>query len=182
MVTWRSFKDKLSQAHGISSPLEAMALKSTIDLTCNDYISIFEFDVFTRCVLRSVTVCTHKTTTSPSLSSISSQGAYYAVLPCIHTVCTLNDYFSIFQLDVFTRCVLHSAHCYRVYTKRLKTSICSPLSYLRKLLVYHMHYIETRAVSNIDSAACYRLKDTGSILTGCGSMFAKSLKAVSASI
>lgn len=25
-----------------------MALKSTIDLTCNDYISNFEFDVFTR--------------------------------------------------------------------------------------------------------------------------------------
>ena len=27
-----------------------MALKSTIDLTCNDYISNFEFDVFTRYV------------------------------------------------------------------------------------------------------------------------------------
>ena len=25
-----------------------MALKSTIDLTCNDYISVFEFDIFTR--------------------------------------------------------------------------------------------------------------------------------------
>lgn len=25
-----------------------MALKTTIDLTCNDYISNFEFDVFTR--------------------------------------------------------------------------------------------------------------------------------------
>ena len=38
-----------SQVHAISSGLEAMALKSTIDLTCNDYISNFEFDVFTRC-------------------------------------------------------------------------------------------------------------------------------------
>ena len=28
-----------------------MALKSTIDLTCNDYISNFEFDVFTRFTL-----------------------------------------------------------------------------------------------------------------------------------
>ena len=37
------------QVHAISSGLEAMALKSTIDLTCNDYISNFEFDVFTRC-------------------------------------------------------------------------------------------------------------------------------------
>lgn len=27
-----------------------MALKTTIDLTCNDYISNFEFDVFTRYV------------------------------------------------------------------------------------------------------------------------------------
>ena len=36
------------QVHAISSGLEAMALKSTIDLTCNDYISNFEFDVFTR--------------------------------------------------------------------------------------------------------------------------------------
>ena len=48
VATWRDFKEKLHQAHAISSPLEAMALKSTIDLTCNDYISIFEFDVFTR--------------------------------------------------------------------------------------------------------------------------------------
>ena len=34
--------------HPIGTGLEAMALKSTIDLTCNDYISNFEFDVFTR--------------------------------------------------------------------------------------------------------------------------------------
>jgi hypothetical protein len=34
--------------HPISSGLEAMALKSTIDLNCNDYIPVFEFDVFTR--------------------------------------------------------------------------------------------------------------------------------------
>jgi E3 ubiquitin-protein ligase CBL len=40
----------LNEAHPISSGLEAMALKSTIDLTCNDYISNFEFDVFTRSV------------------------------------------------------------------------------------------------------------------------------------
>ena len=34
----------------LGTGLEAMALKSTIDLTCNDYISNFEFDVFTRYV------------------------------------------------------------------------------------------------------------------------------------
>lgn len=48
IVPWRIFRQTLNEVHPITSPLEAMALKSTIDLTCNDYISNFEFDVFTR--------------------------------------------------------------------------------------------------------------------------------------
>jgi len=48
IVPWKIFRQTLHEAHPISSGLEAMALKSTIDLTCNDYISNFEFDVFTR--------------------------------------------------------------------------------------------------------------------------------------
>lgn len=48
IVSWRLFRQALSQIHPISSGLEAMALKSTIDLTCNDCISSFEFDVFSR--------------------------------------------------------------------------------------------------------------------------------------
>lgn len=48
VVAWRVFRQTLHDVHPISSGLEAMALKSTIDLTCNDYISNFEFDVFTR--------------------------------------------------------------------------------------------------------------------------------------
>ncbi|KAK4030357.1 hypothetical protein OUZ56_023356 [Daphnia magna] len=48
IVAWKIFRQTLHEAHPISSGLEAMALKSTIDLTCNDYISNFEFDVFTR--------------------------------------------------------------------------------------------------------------------------------------
>ncbi|XP_052803888.1 E3 ubiquitin-protein ligase CBL-like isoform X5 [Mya arenaria] len=48
IVPWRNFRQTLNEVHNISSPLEAMALKSTIDLTCNDYISCFEFDVFSR--------------------------------------------------------------------------------------------------------------------------------------
>ncbi|GAB6027408.1 hypothetical protein CHUAL_001679 [Chamberlinius hualienensis] len=48
IVPWRIFRAALNEVHQITSPLEAMALKSTIDLTCNDYISNFEFDVFTR--------------------------------------------------------------------------------------------------------------------------------------
>ncbi|KAL5020396.1 hypothetical protein ScPMuIL_003288 [Solemya velum] len=48
IVPWRLFRQTLNETHPISSSLEAIALKSTIDLTCNDYISVFEFDVFTR--------------------------------------------------------------------------------------------------------------------------------------
>jgi len=48
IVPWKQFRQLLNEVHPIGSPLEAMALKSTIDLTCNDYISCFEFDVFTR--------------------------------------------------------------------------------------------------------------------------------------
>ena len=47
-VSWKQFRQTLQTVHHISSGLEAMALKSTIDLTCNDHISIFEYDVFTR--------------------------------------------------------------------------------------------------------------------------------------
>lgn len=50
LVPWKLFRAELSSVHSISSGLEAMALKTTIDLTCNDYISNFEFDVFTRFV------------------------------------------------------------------------------------------------------------------------------------
>ncbi|KAF7992108.1 hypothetical protein HCN44_001433 [Aphidius gifuensis] len=48
LVPWKVFRQELNHVHPISSGLQAMALKSTIDLTCNDYISNFEFDVFTR--------------------------------------------------------------------------------------------------------------------------------------
>ncbi|KAM9317684.1 E3 ubiquitin-protein ligase CBL [Pholidichthys leucotaenia] len=48
IVPWKGFRQSLHEFHPISSGLEAMALKSTIDLTCNDYISVFEFDIFTR--------------------------------------------------------------------------------------------------------------------------------------
>ena len=50
VVPWRLFRQTLQETHPIHSSLEAMALKSTIDLTVNDHISVFEFDIFTRCV------------------------------------------------------------------------------------------------------------------------------------
>ena len=57
IVPWKLFRLTLNEVHPISSGLEAMALKSTIDLTCNDYISNFEFDVFTRFVFHLQTSC-----------------------------------------------------------------------------------------------------------------------------
>ncbi|XP_071842941.1 uncharacterized protein [Apostichopus japonicus] len=48
IVTWKAFRQSLQEVHPIHSTLEAIALRNTMDLTCNDYISVFEFDVFTR--------------------------------------------------------------------------------------------------------------------------------------
>ncbi|XP_036441993.1 E3 ubiquitin-protein ligase CBL-C [Colossoma macropomum] len=48
IVQWSNFKQQLRRVHSFEEGMEAMALKSTVDLTCNDHISIFEFDIFTR--------------------------------------------------------------------------------------------------------------------------------------
>ncbi|KAG9276481.1 E3 ubiquitin-protein ligase CBL-like isoform X1 [Astyanax mexicanus] len=48
IVQWSQFKHQLKRVHGFEEGMEAMALKSTVDLTCNDHISVFEFDIFTR--------------------------------------------------------------------------------------------------------------------------------------
>lgn len=48
IVQWNTFKEQLRNIHPFEEGMESMALKSTIDLTCNDHISVFEFDVFTR--------------------------------------------------------------------------------------------------------------------------------------
>lgn len=48
IVQWNIFKQQLKRVHYFEEGMEAMALKSTVDLTCNDHISIFEFDIFTR--------------------------------------------------------------------------------------------------------------------------------------
>ncbi|XP_075695101.1 E3 ubiquitin-protein ligase CBL-C [Rhinoderma darwinii] len=47
-VRWEEFRNGLNSVHPIGDgPLES-ALRSTMDLTCNDYISVFEFDIFSR--------------------------------------------------------------------------------------------------------------------------------------
>ncbi|XP_076827970.1 E3 ubiquitin-protein ligase CBL-C isoform X2 [Brachyhypopomus gauderio] len=48
IVQWSYFKQQLRRVHSFEEGMEAMALKSTVDLTCNDHISVFEFDIFTR--------------------------------------------------------------------------------------------------------------------------------------
>ncbi|XP_040901196.1 E3 ubiquitin-protein ligase CBL-C isoform X2 [Toxotes jaculatrix] len=48
IVPWNTFKEQLRTVHAFEEGMESMALKSTIDLTCNDNISVFEFDIFTR--------------------------------------------------------------------------------------------------------------------------------------
>lgn len=47
-MKWSNFKEQLQSVHMFEEGMESMALKSTIDLTCNDHISVFEFDIFTR--------------------------------------------------------------------------------------------------------------------------------------
>ncbi|XP_037532586.1 E3 ubiquitin-protein ligase CBL-C [Nematolebias whitei] len=48
IVQWKMFKEQLKSVHHFEEGMESMALKSTIDLTCNDHVSVFEFDIFTR--------------------------------------------------------------------------------------------------------------------------------------
>ncbi|XP_057689217.1 E3 ubiquitin-protein ligase CBL-C [Corythoichthys intestinalis] len=48
IVSWSNFAEKLRLVHPFEEGMESVFLKFTIDLTCNDYVSIFEFDIFTR--------------------------------------------------------------------------------------------------------------------------------------
>uniref|UniRef100_A0A1I8HMT2 E3 ubiquitin-protein ligase CBL n=1 Tax=Macrostomum lignano TaxID=282301 RepID=A0A1I8HMT2_9PLAT len=48
LVPWHEFQFRFGSEHCISSFEEAQSLKRDIDITLNDYVSKFEFDVFTR--------------------------------------------------------------------------------------------------------------------------------------
>ncbi|CAL8289938.1 unnamed protein product [Merluccius merluccius] len=48
IVHWTALKKQLIAVHSFEDGMESMALKSTVDLTCNDHVSVFEFDIFTR--------------------------------------------------------------------------------------------------------------------------------------
>uniref|UniRef100_A0A8C0H845 E3 ubiquitin-protein ligase CBL n=1 Tax=Chelonoidis abingdonii TaxID=106734 RepID=A0A8C0H845_CHEAB len=48
LVSWSEFQAGLQRVHPMAPGPMAAALKATMDLTCSDHVSIFEFDIFTR--------------------------------------------------------------------------------------------------------------------------------------
>ncbi|KAK1330098.1 hypothetical protein QTO34_010284 [Cnephaeus nilssonii] len=48
VLPWAEFEALLCTCHPVESGSTALALRSTIDLTCSGHVSIFEFDIFTR--------------------------------------------------------------------------------------------------------------------------------------
>jgi E3 ubiquitin-protein ligase CBL len=48
LVSWRDFEVKLNKVHQITDDNELKSLKETIQLTKTNFVSIFEFDIFTR--------------------------------------------------------------------------------------------------------------------------------------
>ncbi|XP_039368757.1 E3 ubiquitin-protein ligase CBL-C isoform X3 [Mauremys reevesii] len=48
LVSWSEFQGGLQRVHPVAPGPMAAALRATMDLTCSDHVSIFEFDIFTR--------------------------------------------------------------------------------------------------------------------------------------
>jgi E3 ubiquitin-protein ligase CBL len=48
IVSWREFEIKLNRVHPITGQSESESLRETIQLTKTKFVSIFEFDIFTR--------------------------------------------------------------------------------------------------------------------------------------
>ncbi|XP_075392738.1 E3 ubiquitin-protein ligase CBL-C [Tenrec ecaudatus] len=48
VLPWAEFESLLRTCHPLESGPTALALRSTIDLTCSGHVSVFEFDIFTR--------------------------------------------------------------------------------------------------------------------------------------
>uniref|UniRef100_A0A480QW23 E3 ubiquitin-protein ligase CBL n=1 Tax=Sus scrofa TaxID=9823 RepID=A0A480QW23_PIG len=48
VLPWAEFENLLCICHPVEPGSTALALRSTIDLTCSGHVSIFEFDIFTR--------------------------------------------------------------------------------------------------------------------------------------
>lgn len=48
VLPWAEFEMMLGKCHPVEAGPMALALRSTVDLTCSGHVSIFEFDIFTR--------------------------------------------------------------------------------------------------------------------------------------
>lgn len=48
IVSWDDFEKKLNNVHKITNKMESVKLRRTVQLTESNYVSIFEFDIFTR--------------------------------------------------------------------------------------------------------------------------------------
>uniref|UniRef100_A0A452VES5 E3 ubiquitin-protein ligase CBL n=1 Tax=Ursus maritimus TaxID=29073 RepID=A0A452VES5_URSMA len=48
VLPWAEFESLLCTCHPVESGSTALALRSTINLTCSGHVSVFEFDIFTR--------------------------------------------------------------------------------------------------------------------------------------
>ncbi|KAI0987369.1 hypothetical protein GJ496_001678 [Pomphorhynchus laevis] len=48
IIPWNEFCQEFSKVHPLKSQLEIAAFKTTVDLTRDNYVSIFEFDIFVR--------------------------------------------------------------------------------------------------------------------------------------
>ncbi|TFJ97217.1 kynurenine/alpha-aminoadipate aminotransferase, mitochondrial-like [Platysternon megacephalum] len=48
LASWSEFQAGLQRVHPVAPGPMAAALRATMDLTCSDHVSIFEFDIFTR--------------------------------------------------------------------------------------------------------------------------------------
>ncbi|XP_055105491.2 E3 ubiquitin-protein ligase CBL-C isoform X2 [Symphalangus syndactylus] len=48
VLPWAEFESLLGTCHPVEPGCTALALRTTIDLTCSGHVSVFEFDVFTR--------------------------------------------------------------------------------------------------------------------------------------
>ncbi|XP_069497097.1 E3 ubiquitin-protein ligase CBL-C isoform X3 [Ambystoma mexicanum] len=88
IVYWVEFKEKLDVVHKVENGAMAVALKSTIDLTCNDHISIFEFDIFTRLFQEQYQLYCVMGTTFQLCKICTENDKNVKIEPCGHLICS----------------------------------------------------------------------------------------------
>uniref|UniRef100_A0A8C4R764 E3 ubiquitin-protein ligase CBL n=1 Tax=Eptatretus burgeri TaxID=7764 RepID=A0A8C4R764_EPTBU len=48
IVPWKEFLEQISQCHQLDSKHEVIALQESMDLTCSGWVSVYDYDIFTR--------------------------------------------------------------------------------------------------------------------------------------